>query len=299
MAEAINPQRAANNPNGTGNTPQGQPQGQPSSQQPQEPAWLSAIPAEHREEARKGYLLQSDYTKKSQEISERQKAWDTERADLQKRVDEYNSFAQQYQPFYQRLQANWDRIGPILEGREQVQQQDFQMRRGEAGKYEYDQRALEVAEQGVWDAVGQTHLQHLVLPLLQAQEQRLNQALAQREQYYANYLNILTDAFERGRRDPNLDLPEYMRKAISIQYGKENPLELAYSAVTSERTRRQIEEDAYARGKQDAALELQNTQHASGALQSQSIPIFRQKPMSRDQVSEAARQKAIDKGLSW
>src|SRR5215831_20594697 len=91
----------ANTPqSGTGNTPQ-----QP--QQSQEPAWLSQIPEQHREEARKGYLLQSDYTKKTQDFSERQKQWDTEKADLQRRVDEYNTFAQQYQPFYARLQANW------------------------------------------------------------------------------------------------------------------------------------------------------------------------------------------------
>lgn len=286
MAEAnVTPQGTANTPpNGTGNTPAGS--------QPQEPAWLTSVPEQHREDARKGYLLQSEFTRKSQDFSEKQKAWDTERSDLQKRVDEYNQFAQQYQPFYARLQQHWDRIGPILEGREQTpasqptpQQNVFE---------NWEELAPQEQARRLADYNGVSFAQQI-----QQLKQEFNQALAAREQYYGNYLGILTDAFERARKDPSLNLPEYMQKAIAIQYGRENPLELAYASVTSERTRKQLEEDAYNRGRADREQEYKNAQHTNGALQSQTIPVFRQKPLTRDQVTEAARKTAIDKGLPW
>jgi hypothetical protein len=301
MADEVKPQGTANTPsptgNGTGNTPQAQPPAQQPTAQPQEPAWFSAVPEQHREEAKKGWMMQSEFTKKTQEIAERQKQWDQEKADLQRRVDEYNKFAESYTPFYQRLQANWDQIGPILEGKTPQRPTDTQRQPGSAEQF--DPRALEVLERNQWDNIGQYYAQQYFNPELQRLKQEFNQAMAQREQYYSNYLNILTDAFERSRKDPNLNLHEFMQKANSIQYGRENPLELAYNVVTSERSRKQLEEEAYNRGKQDAELAARNAVQPTGAMQNASIPYFKQKPMSREQVSESARQVAVNKGLSW
>ena len=289
MAEAnVNPQGTANTPaNGTGNTPA---QGTP----PQEPAWLNALPPEHRDEARKSYLLQSDYTKKTQEFSDRQKQWDTERGDLQKRVDEYNQFAAQYQPFYQRLQQHWDKIGPILEGREP----QYQAPASHTPQQNYFDNWEELAPQEQAKKLGDFQDSRLQQAMGQL-KQEFNQALAMREQYYSNYLNILTDAFERKMRDPSLDMNQFMQRANAIQWGKENPLELAYQSMTGPARQKEIEEAAYKRGLEDAALEAKNSSQSAGALQSQTIPLFRQKPLTREQVTERARQVAVDKGLPW
>lgn len=283
---------ANENLNGTINTPQGTDNKPADTQQSQEPAWLKELPEQHREDAKKSYLLQADYSRKTQEIAEKQKSWEKERGELEARVKEYNEFSQAYTPFYTKLQQHWDKIAPILEGR---QAPAAQSQTHEDFFENYDvlppqEQAKRLAE----------HVNNQYVTAQMAQlKQEFNQALAQREQYYSNYLNILTDAFERGRKDPNLNLPEYMSKAIQIQYGRENPLELAYTAVTADRTRKDLEEQFYKKGKEDALLEMQNKQQANGAMQSQTIPIFKQKPLTREQVSEAARQVAIGKGLPW
>ena len=51
----------------------------------QDPAWLSAVPEEHRAAVRDGYMLKSDYTQKTQALSEKEKGWSTEKEQLQSR----------------------------------------------------------------------------------------------------------------------------------------------------------------------------------------------------------------------
>lgn len=289
-----NPQGTQGQPlNGTQNNPLGSQQPQPS----QEPAYFQHIPEQFREEAKKNYLLQSDYTKKTQEFSEREKAWQAKEADYERRAKEWNDFQAQYDPFYKKLQAHWDKIAPIIAGQQaqsgQPQQQPDQVPQNLWENFD----VLPPAEQA--KRIAEHTKNEYLAKELAAMRQEFNQALAQREQYYQNFLNIYTDAFTRKFQNPNLDLQTFMKEAIDIQYGRKNPLDLAYTSVTSEAQRKALEEQYYKKGREDRELEYQNSQQTNGALNGQTIPMFKQAPLTREQVSEAARQVAVKKGIPW
>ena len=105
--------------------PGGQPAGTqlPGQQAPvvEEPKWLAAIGDEAmREEAKKSYLLNDDYTKKTQALSEEKKGWDTERTKYQDIEKNYNTMNQWYQgeylPFHSRLTPKWKEVDAYLKG---------------------------------------------------------------------------------------------------------------------------------------------------------------------------------------
>ena len=87
-----------------------------------EPAWMNHIPAEHREDARKSYLLQADYTKKTTELAEQRKSWEEKERSYAEKDKNWNQFYEQYQPFKATLEKHWDKIAPILQGVAQQQQ---------------------------------------------------------------------------------------------------------------------------------------------------------------------------------
>jgi hypothetical protein len=278
---------------GTQNNPPGSQQ-----QAPQEPAYFQHIPEQYREEAKQHYLRQSDYTKKTQDFSEKEKAWQAKEADYEQKVKQYNDFAQQYQPFYQKLQQNWDRIAPILAGQQlPVQQQTQNGNQPHQDQWGENFDVLPPAEQA--KRIAEYTKTEYLSKELQAMRQEFNAALSEREKYYQNFLNIYTDAFTRKFQNPGLDMQAFMKKAIDIQYGRENPMDLAYTATTSEADRKALEEQYYKKGREDRELEYTNQQQTNGALQNQTIPNFRQTPLTREQVTEAARQVAVKKGLPW
>src|SRR5574337_1844236 len=80
-----------------GTNPQGQ-QSQGQQQQGQEPKWLSYVPEAERKEARDGWMMQSDYTKKTSEFSEQKKAWEAERKQFQDNLAQYDAFWKQNRP---------------------------------------------------------------------------------------------------------------------------------------------------------------------------------------------------------
>lgn len=281
---------------GTGGQPQsGADNNQPAGQQ--EPTWFQNVPEQYREEARTGWLRQQDYTKKTQEIADRQKAWETEKSELQRTVDQFQNFQKEYEPFRSLLQKNWDRISPILYGQQQAQQ-PAQSQDGNK-QWDFHPAALSILEQPAWDNVGQYYQARYFNPVIEALKNEFNQALARREQYYQNYLGVMTDAYNRKFADPGLDIVAYMKKALDIQSGKENPMELAYASMTSVDKLKAAEEAAYRRGREDFETEIKNKQVPNGALQNEVIPVFRQKPKTRDEVKEAARQTAIKLNLPW
>jgi len=287
MPENVNPEGTANNPQGNGNNPAGSPQ-------PQEPAWIAALPEQHREEAKKSYLLHSDYTKKTTDFSEKEKAWQAKEADYERRVKEYNDFQTQYVPFKQKLEQYWDKIAPILAGQQPVQVPQQQQN----GQDQWENWDVLPPQEQAKRLAEYTRSEYLMKEL-EARDQKFNQALAQREQYYQNYMTLLTDALMKRQQNPDLDVNAYMKKALDIQQGKENPMDLAYTAVTSEASRKALEEQYYKKGREDRELEYQNSQQSNGALQNQTIPMFKQTPLTREQVSEAARQVAAKKGYLW
>jgi hypothetical protein len=297
MPENNNQNGNGNNPEGTAKNPELGNQQQQQQQQQQEPAWLQYVPEQHRESAKKDYLLQSDYTRKTQEYAEKQKAWEKERSDWEERSKSWDSFLQQYTPLREKLQAHWEKIAPILNGQQQqaLANQQQQVPNNEDYWQNYD--VLPPAEQA--KRVAEYSYNNHVRNNLEKFFQDFNQGVSKREQFYQNYLKVLTKAITQKIKNPELDIDAYMARANEIQAGRVDPLDIAYGDVTSEATKKQIEEAAYERGRKDREEEFKNSQQSSGAFNSETIPLFRVKPLTRDQVTEAARQVAAKKNLSW
>ena len=101
----------------------------PNNTQQQDPNWLSAITDETmRNDARKEYMFQRDYTQKTQDLAKERetfdgdrKAWDEGKTKVEQEATQYRDwYAQQYQPFYQKLTPHWDDINAVLEGHAKV-----------------------------------------------------------------------------------------------------------------------------------------------------------------------------------
>lgn len=286
----------ADTPNPTGNqgqdnqSPPNTPQGTQN-----EPAWLQHVPEQFREDAKKGYLLQSDYTKKTQEWSEKQKSWDAEKQQLSERLGTYDSwYRDQYTPFYQKAQPHMEKIMAIINGQQQQSPVQNGNGQGQSPFDNYDvlppqEQARRVAEYNKAE----------FLNMLNEREQRMNQEWAKREQYYSNLLSVMNNAWSKKFQNPNLDMDAFMKEALAYQAGQKNPFDAAYASVTKDADLKALQEQFYKKGREDMELEIKNRQQVPGAMQSETIPLFKQKPKTRDEVTEAARQQAIKAGLPW
>jgi hypothetical protein len=266
--------------------------------QDSEPRWLSYIPESERKEAREGWLRDADYRKKTMEIGERERTWETEKQSLAEKAAQADQFTKWYQesytPFYNQINSKWEDIQKVLTGQPATapqtngnQQQDYFAN--------YD--LLPPTEQAKRQA---EYIQNNYLAqALQAQKQEFTQNLQQEKGYFTNFLNILVDAFDRKSNDPSLDLRAFLTEANNFQQGKGNPLELAYAKVTSETSRKALEDQWYKKGKEEALLEMQNQQQSNGALNDRGVPVFKVQARTKAQIEDAARDAARKANISW
>jgi len=301
MAEAGQQQTQGQQAQGQGQSQGDQGQGTTGA----EPKWLAAITDENlRKEAREGWLRQDDYTRKTQEVAEQRKNWEKEREGLQG-IEKW--FKENYTPWYQKygnaIEKNWDKVLPVLTGQQvaALQQQAQQQTNGDdqARFANWDVLPPEEQAKRITDHV----LGQLTNRELKALEEKLTngytQLFNQGKTYFDNYLQIMLDAQERSRKNPDFDTQAYLQKALEIQYGKANPFDLAASIVTAEPDRKRLEQEWYERGKNDAEQAFLNQQQTNGSLRTESVPIFKQTPQTRTQVSDAVRKLAVEKGFGW
>lgn len=295
-------------PEETNQNPQDQGKSQPAqgqgSDQSTDPQWLSAIADEAmRDEARKGWMQQADYTQKTQELANQRKEWESQKEKYETALQQNEKFNKWYQdeyaPFVSKLQPHWGDIESILSGQapRQPASNPANPQNGNAGNT-FDNWDLLAPNEQV--AKLTEHLQQSYLtPAIENLGKEFDQRLQQREQYYQNYINILTDAFMKKSENPGLDIPAYMNKAMEIQSGRIDPMKMAYEAVTSGDTRKQLEKQWYEQGKRDFEQELKNKQQEQGALQNSHTPSFRGKAATRAEVEQSAREAAAKIGLPW
>src|SRR3990167_8125607 len=100
-------------------------------QQNQEPAWLAQIadPA-LREQAKKEWMLQADYTRKTQDFAEKERAY---QAQLQK-LQEWEKFGEQMQP-------NWGDFKTWRDGKVNGRQAEPQRQQAPASQQQVQQLA--------------------------------------------------------------------------------------------------------------------------------------------------------------
>ena len=297
MPEAPNPNGNSGQAQAAANNPGGQ-----QSQQPQEPAWLNAVPEQFKEQAKKDYLLQSDYTKKTSALAEERKSWEEKEKSWATKDKQWAEFNAQYQPFQQQLQKHWDKIAPILNGATAIAHAQAQQNAGQTAQDPFeDYDLLPAREQAKRLAEYTTKQQQGTLEgALTKLKEEFQQTIGNHAQAFKNYLAIQTDAYNRKFQNPDMDLNAYLQKALEYQNGQVNPLEAAYSAVTSEATTKKMQEEWYKKGKEEGLLEARNQTVTNGGLRSASpVPVFGATPMSRIQVAEAVRNEAIKAGRGW
>lgn len=292
----------------------GQQAGAPASAQPgtaQEPKWLSAIPDPAlREEAKKDYLLQADYTKKTQTFADQQRAWEQEKTGLQERARQYDAMSQWYQtqylPFHQRISPKWETIDRYLKGEIDLGGNGAQAAAAQVGGDAFkDWDLLPGNEQA------KRLTEHLKTsyfdPTIQRQNQEWQQFYAAKEREWAGFIQrynaIYADAFQKAlteyRQGREFPIQDYVNAQLEISAGKIDVPGLAFQKVTGDHRQKELEKEWYERGKKDREQELLNQQQSPGALQNSSVPIFRQAPKTRDEVSAAARKVAAEKGIPW
>lgn len=269
----------------------------PQSQQAIEPAWLKHIPEQEREEAKKSWMLQSDYTKKTTEYAEGRKAWDSEKEKLLAAQKEMEPVVEWYKSVYPKFKEHWDKIQPILFGQQQ-QQPPTQQNTSTAQPdpfHDYDLLPAQEQAKRLADYVNNQYVSNAISQL----EQKFQQELNNRTQFFNNYLGILTDAQQKAFTNPGFNMQEYIAKALELQSGKFNPLELAYNAVTSQGNLDKMQQEWLKKGKEEALLEMQNQNQQRGAMDKPYLPTFRQTPMTKTQIKEAVRNESATKGIPW
>lgn len=95
--------------------------------------------------------------------------------------------------------------------------------------------------------------------------QGLNQALAQKEQWYqqylSNHLSLMRRAFEQKIQDPSFNVDAVMEQAAKAIGGQVDPIELGKQLIDAQTFAARLEtakKDAYAQGKKDFEQEVAN-----------------------------------------
>lgn len=253
--------------------PAGQAQNQPGSAQ-EEPKWLQYIPEAERAEAKKGWMLEADYRKKTSEASEQRKQWEQERQQYEQyaqRAKQYEDwFQNEYTPYIQRLKPYEQQIAALLNGQQQpadmhqVPQGDDPYARWE---YMTPQEQAKYQQQVIVQQVADNY----IVGGFNKLQQWLNDQIATREKYYQNYLNLFVDGFDRRAKDPEFNLQAYMQNALKAQMGMLNPMEVGEMLTNQERTKAQLIAEGEKRGREALQAELDAQNAARGTTQGHGI----------------------------
>lgn len=216
---------------------QSQQQGQPSQQGSQEPKWLSYIPETEREDARKAYMLNSDYTKKTQELSERQKSWESEKETLSRQNKEYLEGWQNSYKHYEDLKAKFER-NPTEQNRQNLQDAAAEQQKYWEG-YEYLQpheQAMKIAQ------YNHNLLNQQVAQYARAFQEHYQKQLQQQVEYINNYFGTYLDAQQRFPGNA-VQQKAYLESIYKVRSGEIDPRELAAQRVTAEQDRQALIEE--------------------------------------------------------
>lgn len=236
---------------GAGQNGQGASQGQGQAQS-QEPKWLSYIPETEREEARKSYMLQADYTRKTQELGEKEKAWSTEREQLSRTNKEY----------LEGWQSSWNALEEarrkFAENPTQRNADKLRDAQDEAGEYFRDYHLMDGPAQGQHLAkyVG-NQLTTYVQGLAQQFRDHYIKSLQEQQAYINNYFGTYLDAQQRFPGDAKQQRA-YLENIYKVRSGDIDPRDLAAARVTAEQDRQALIDEGRKLGRAEAEQEWKN-----------------------------------------
>lgn len=238
--------------NQQGSQQQGQ-QGGTGAAAPAEPAWLNAIQDKSmQDEARKSYMLNSDYTKKTQDFAEQRKTWDSEREGLKRQNEEY---LQGWRTSYGALEKAQEAYARNPTERNAQQVRDAAQENQEYWEgYEVldgPKQAQKVAQYSV------QQVNQYVNQLAQRFQQAYEQSQQQQQAYINNYFTTWLDAVQKFPGDGE-KAKAYLAAVYNVSAGKADPRELAYQQVMGPSDREKLLEEGRKLGAAEAEQRYKN-----------------------------------------
>jgi hypothetical protein len=240
----------ATDANQQGGTQQGQTAGTQQQNGSADPAWLNAIQdTTMRDEARKSYMLHSDYTKKTQEISEREKTWQQKEQELTRQNQEYlNGWRQSYgalEEAQRQYAQNPTRANAanVQEAQDEYWANYDPLDGPKAGKH--------VGEYAV------KHVTEYANRLAQKFQENYQQAMQQQQQYINNYFGTWLDAQQRFPGNVEQQRA-YLQSMYQVQSGQIPANDIAFQRVNAETERQKLIEEGRKLGQAEAEQRLKN-----------------------------------------
>ena len=255
-------------------------------------------------------MLQADYTRKTQEFAEKERAY---QAQLQK-LQQWETFGEQMQPHWADFKT-W-RDGKV-NGRQVNQQQQLP-----ANQQQQAQQLAAVAHQidfSNWEYLPEQEKVNRILGAAQAQyEKKLADTLAEREQLWGKaigdamnqsrtgdyrYWNLVTDALEKKIENPKLPLRDLLKEAMSfqqqIQEGKVDPLDFAYRKLTATDEEEQNKQKWMKLGEEEFQRKQEASKQEQGVRGPGAVPVLKEAPRKPEEIAQAVRAEVEKAGIPW
>ncbi|KKL89050.1 hypothetical protein LCGC14_1918580 [marine sediment metagenome] len=276
----------------------------------EEPKWLGMITDETaRGEAKKAYMLQEDYTKKTTALSDEKKGWETERTkyqDIEKQYDTIQAWYQKdYLPFHARITPKWKEVDAYLKGEAALPVNGAPTAPANPQDPFDGYDLLSGTEQANKMA---EHLKTTYFnPKLQEITQQRDQFYAQKEQGWAGFVqrynainnDAIQIALKEHKEGRDFPIQQYVEEQLKIYNGQVDAPALAFQKVTGDHRQKDMEKQWYDAGVKDAEQKALNTQQNPGALLNSTVPIFKQPAKTRDEINSIVQKVAQDKGIPW
>lgn len=200
---------------------------------------------------------------------------------LYNRYNEYENSVREWDRWYKdNLAPHWERIKGIINGQQQGQAQQGQAGQATAADYYRDWGNLQPHEQAqrMQYAVAQGLVQGLVPQLKHWQEnalKQMNDTLAQREQYYNNYLTLYRKVMDMRMADPSLDIDSVLDNAVRLMSGQQDPIDVGKTLATMGLDKEAYAKKAVEQAKRDWEQEQKNKQMATVQPAAGRPPVFK------------------------
>lgn len=218
------------------------------------------------------------------------------------RFKEYDEFYnKRYLPFAQQLAPYEQDLVKLLAGQAKIVANDAAAAAVTSGNANADPFAGYDALTPREQAQKMAEILHgqYISPGVKGLQDQMTQTISAKETQFNNYLRLLTTGIMEKFANPDYDFAAHMQEAMNFSTGNFDPLAVAKERVTQPALIKKQIEEAYNRGRKDAALEQTNKLQAPGVGGAGVVPIFKQKAVAKVDVERAAREKAAAGGIPW
>ena len=263
-----------------------------------------------REEAKKSYLLDKDYTQKTQTLADEKKTWaekETKYQDIEKNYNTMNTWYQKdYMPLHDLLAPKWNEVNAYLHGQAALPAQTAGTTPSTNSQDPFEGYDLLSGTEQANKMAGYLKTTYFDPELKKERENTLKIADQARQEvagFIQRYNGIHADAYQIALREQKegreFPIQKYVDEQLKILNGQIDAPALAFQKVTGDHRQKDLEKQWYEQGKKDREQEYLNQQQTTGALINSTVPIFRQTPKTREEIATMAQTVAREKGIPW